>query len=799
MRLAKLFLIFALLCALQLLPGHAAPSVITPKPSASESVAPAPSPHPTPTPIGLPVIVDEGQSTLASLAQIQNGLNPDPVSVSVRESLAALTNDIDLRVADQAKFSAGQASIESINRSQSAWGELRDSLATLSRDLGRRATALDKTLAQLNQYSAVWQSTAEAIRKAQTPPEVSQRLDSVIAKVRETHQAVENARADILGLQDRVLEQSDRVQSALESLQQFAADATKRLFVRDSLPIWNPEFISQSRWSQENRESFSSDLALLRNYVFERPGAFLIHGVVFLLLFFAMHWLRRRVASWTEQEPRLQRAAPVFEVPLATAIALSFLFASFIYPQAPRALQALLGAIGLLPVVIILRRLLEPALFPVLYAFVVFYLVDRMRILFDAQPLLARASLLFEAAAGCLFVLWLLRKRPLPGSSDRETRAFVRTFRAALRILPIAFLAAFLTNALGYVNLANFIATAILHCAYAAFLLYALVRILEGLTIIALETRPLALFKAVKRNRVMLQRRIDAVVQVAAFLWWLSIALRSLALRDAVMQQINTVLNATFSLGSISISLGRILAFVVAIVGSFLLSRFLRFVLEEDVYSHLRLPQGVSYAASTLLHYVLIVLGFFIALGALGFDLTKFTILAGAFSVGVGFGLQNIINNFVSGLILLFERPIKVGDVIQVETAIGEVKRIGIRASVIRTGEGSEVIVPNGTLISGQVTNWTLSGRERVIEIQVSVARTSDSEVITNLLVRAAESNPAILKQPAPKAFVTNLSAAAMTFALRAWTDRYENWVQVRGDLSIAVNAALIREQILLT
>ncbi len=742
--------------------------------------------------------MEEAQSTLGALAQLQNGLNPDPASVSARENLSTLTRDIDRRATDQAKLSSEQASIDAINRSQAAWGELQDNLATLNRDLARRATTLDADLAQLNQYSAVWEATAEATRKAQTPPEVLQRVDSVIAKVHETKQVVENARADILGLQSRVLEQSDRVRAALETLQQFAADAAKRLFVRDSLPIWNPEFIAQSRWSEENRESFSSDLAFLRAYVVDRPGAFLVHGALFVLLFFTMRWLRRRVSAWTEQEPRLRRAAPVFDVPLAAAIALSFLFVSFIYPQAPPPLMAILGAIGLLPVVIILRRLLEPALFPVLYAFVAFYFVDRIRMLLSPHPLLARSTLLFEAAAGCLFILWVLRHSAPPGSRERETRAFARTFRAALTVLAIGFLTAFLANALGYVNFANFVMTAILHCAYAAFLLYAVVRILEGFTIIALETRPLALFKAVKRYREVLQRRIGAVVQAAVFLWWLSIALRSFALREAVLQQLDTVLNATFSLGSISISLGRILAFVIAIVGSFLISRFVRFILEEDIYSHLRLPQGVSYAVSTLLHYVLIVFGFFVALGALGFDLTKFTILAGAFSVGVGFGLQNIINNFVSGVILLFERPIKVGDVIQVETAIGEVQRIGIRASIIRTTEGSEVIVPNGTLISGQVTNWTLSGRERVIEIQVSVARTSDSGVVTNLLVRAAANHSAILKQPAPKAFVTNLSGAAMTFVLRAWTDRYENWAQVRGDLSIAVNAALMREQIAL-
>jgi potassium-dependent mechanosensitive channel len=128
-----------------------------------------------------------------------------------------------------------------------------------------------------------------------------------------------------------------------------------------------------------------------------------------------------------------------------------------------------------------------------------------------------------------------------------------------------------------------------------------------------------------------------------------------------------------------------------------------------------------------MVHYSLLLLGFFVGLAVLGVDLTKVTILAGAFSVGVGFGLQTVINNFVCGLILLFERPIKIGDIIQIDTDIGEVRRIGIRACVIRTMNGSEVIVPNGTIIANKVTNWTFSDRYRAIEVPVTVGTRRDS------------------------------------------------------------------------
>jgi potassium-dependent mechanosensitive channel len=241
-----------------------------------------------------------------------------------------------------------------------------------------------------------------------------------------------------------------------------------------------------------------------------------------------------------------------------------------------------------------------------------------------------------------------------------------------------------------------------------------------------------------------------------------------------------------------------VLAFLIAIWASVLVSRFVRFVLEEDVYHRLFLERGIPYAISTVLHYAILLVGFFIALGALGIDLTKITILAGAFSVGIGFGLQNVINNFVSGLILLFERPIKIGDIIEVSGNVGEVRRIGIRASIIRTADGSEVIVPNGSLISGQVTNWTLSDRGRAVEVSVSVAANSNLHRLAELLKNIAADHPDVAKEPAPRVNVTNMTASAVTLQLRVWTERTESWAEVRSDLSLAINETLAREKIVL-
>jgi potassium efflux system protein len=133
--------------------------------------------------------------------------------------------------------------------------------------------------------------------------------------------------------------------------------------------------------------------------------------------------------------------------------------------------------------------------------------------------------------------------------------------------------------------------------------------------------------------------------------------------------------------------------------------------------------------------------------------------------------LQTVINNSVCGLILLFERPIKVGDVVQVDTDIGEVRRIGIRACVIRTAEGAEIIVPNGTLISiisNKVTNWAYSDRYRAVEVPISVARGVDPQRVLELLKSVAANHPSIAKEPAPQAYIVNFAPGAVSLQLHS-------------------------------
>jgi potassium-dependent mechanosensitive channel len=190
-------------------------------------------------------------------------------------------------------------------------------------------------------------------------------------------------------------------------------------------------------------------------------------------------------------------------------------------------------------------------------------------------------------------------------------------------------------------------------------------------------------------------------------------------------------------------------------------------------------------------YYVLLLLVAIVTLAEAGVELNKFTVLTGALGVGLGFGLQNVVNNFVSGLILLFERPIHLGDTIEIGGLSGTVRRIGARSSTILTFQGAEVIVPNSNLLANQVINWTLSSQWRRVDVPIHVAYGTDPELLLRLLVEVAESNPGVLRQRPPTAFFLGFGDSALNFELRFWSAHQDAWFQLQSEVAIAVVKAL--------
>ena len=376
-----------------------------------------------------------------------------------------------------------------------------------------------------------------------------------------------------------------------------------------------------------------------------------------------------------------------------------------------------------------------------------------------------------------------LRRPPAPAVESERWRAT----RVVATLLLVLFAAALAAAILGYLRLGRLIASGVLGSVFLALVLRPIVRVITGLVALALRIWPVRLLRMIEHHRDLLERRIHGLLVWLAFAFWVTRALDYVGLLGPAWMLGQSLLGAKLERGALSISVEDILAFVLTLWLAYLLSAFLRFVLEEDVYPRAGLARGLSYALSSLLNYVLLTLGFLAGLAVLGLDLTKVTIMASAFSVGIGFGLQSVVNNFVSGLILLFERPIHVGDTIEAGEITATVRRIGIRSSVVRTWQGAEIIVPNAQLVTERVTNWTLSDRHRLIQLPVGVSYSAHPKKVMEMLETVAQAHPQVLGQPAPRAFFTGFGDSSINFELRAWTDQFDQWFQIRSELAAAV------------
>lgn len=248
-----------------------------------------------------------------------------------------------------------------------------------------------------------------------------------------------------------------------------------------------------------------------------------------------------------------------------------------------------------------------------------------------------------------------------------------------------------------------------------------------------------------------------------------------------------------FLIGSLNVIPARIVVAILMFSVLLAVSGWIRKSMEYRWLVGSRMERGTREALVTISGYLGVAISILVALSVAGVQFTNLAIIAGALSVGIGFGLQNIVNNFVSGLILLFERPVKTGDWIMVGNTEGYVKRISIRSTLIQTFDRADVIVPNSELISGQVTNWMLYDPRGRVKVPIGVAYGSDTQQVKNILLRIAVEQPKVITDGSvtePKVLFMGFGDSSLNFELRAFIQNIDERLQVVSDINFAIDAA---------
>ncbi len=720
------------------------------------------------------------------LQNINKQSEPIPDIEKIREMLPEVKAEINRSFTETMIIINQQPMISVLQTQQQQWQKIKLNNTGWLSLLAKRSIALQASLNRLSELQKIWSMTLEAAKTAPQP--VLQQIKKILSALHEAQKPLNAQLTTMLDLESRVAEEVEKCDTVLARITQARKKAVGGIFVRNSLPITSTELWTDALTALPGRirnitAAYREDIIRYIQDPYERMP---LHAGIFTVLMLLFLSARHHVRKWSTAGEAISSDIKVFDHPIAAALAITLLIVTSPHWPVTYPVKGMFKVLSIAPIIILIRPIVGAKMVTGLYMLGLLFALDTVREVFSGEPLILQVLLLLESLAGIAVLIWFLRNlRLLHGEAAGLSRLRVLETGSGLFIL-ILFIG-LSAAATGYTRLALLLTPGIIFGGAVAVALYAAVRIVSGTLDFAFHVWPLRTLWMVRHHRKLIEKRIYRFIILAAIIGWFGRFLNNFGFLEQTLSFGKSIFTAKLERGSISISPGDVLAFLFTVWVAYLLSAFIRFILKEDVYPRLMITVGRSYAVSSLLHYVIIALGFVAAIGMLGVDLSKVTVLAGAFGVGIGFGLQNVVNNFVSGLILLLERPIYVGDTVEVGELLGKVRRIGIRASVVHTRQGADIIVPNSQLISDKVTNWTLSDQRRRIDLPVGVSYGAVPKDVITVLEKVANGHRHVLPDPPPQGLFTGFGDSSINFELRAWTDQFDDWPQIRSELAVAV------------
>jgi len=657
--------------------------------------------------------------------------------------------------------------------------QARSSVAALLRDYDR---ALDN--AEEEQRS--WEALLQLAHERAAPATLVTRIESIRKGIEGYADRLREARDESLTVLDRATTLMVRINAVGDEVSRRRAEMHSAEMESVRRPLWVTRPMALADAAKAQGAMLRSNAYLVERYVDENTSTIIgLFAGTFAFVWLVLRASRRMGAPPDWGVSATTSLARVMARPTLSAATLATL-ALYFAPLAPQAVYHLIGFILPLPIAYLAARGFASPVRLTVYTLAAALSLFAIRSYIELLPLLGRVVVIGEcfAVAAALLIDWRRggMGRLLPGLPTKF-------LRFATWALVVALLGAAVGEMVGEIGVSRTLRTTVVAGLGLALIAATAVEILQGVYCAALRVTGGSLLLSARDRPAATLAFLRRVTIVIATTVWLVTFLNAAGMLDAVQALGTRIIATKFEIGSAVISLSSIvLAFAIA-VGTWLTIITSRFVLEAEILPRLRPSPGVGYMVSALLRYGVGLLGFLLIVSALGIDITKITVIVGALGIGIGFGLQNVVNNFVSGLILLFERPVKIGDTVVLDTLTGTIRHIGIRATTIRTFDGAEVIVPNADLISKQLANWTLSDRQRRAEVAVGVSYGSDVDTVRTILLEAVREHPAVLAQPKPFAWFVGFGDSSLDFKVYGWVADADTVSQVSSELRAAILA----------
>lgn len=731
----------------------------------------------------------------SDIRSIHKTLVPDSVLLEESTKLDTFLLNFELFQKELAESDTGKTDQTKLENHLYLWNSEKSKLSGIQGNLNSIKDKLNEQKESIDEILNVWQLSKEAMTKEEDLPEnILQMVNNFLKNAGYIKDTI-NQKNEV------VFTQLERVTSTNIIIDEHLSDIQIKLKMVTgiSLTTKGPSLFKVI-FGQTEKEKLVGNMTsnLKRNFipvsdfVSNNITRVIIHLLIFIFLLVTLIVVRKNLnfSKYRKMDKHLiSDALTLLTRPLAISLLITLILTFFIYSDPPIAFKVITFVLLLIPIMILLPALTIKEMNIYIYSLGFIFLLMNIMDLTIYGSLLDNLIRIVIALILLFGLSKLLRTEILNKIFFREFSK--KLFNGFFILLSILLIISILAIVVGYYLFGEFIIDGVIWSLYCFLLFYAGYNVAAGFTELLIHSGSLQRFNVIQKYHDQISKWLISALYLATILFLFYVILLIFEIKEPVIKVVISIWEFGFIIGNFNFSLGNVIIFFFTLWVAILISRITRAVLEEDVLNKMKLKRGVPRTISMMVRYTLITIGFLVAVAAAGMELKNLTIIFGALGVGIGFGLQDIINNFISGLILLFERPIQIGDTIQVGELWGNVKQIGIRSSVIRTFSGSEVIVPNGMLISREVTNWTLSDQKRRLEIEVGVAYGTDMENVLEILKKCASDHEQVLDDPAPSAWFTGFGESSLDFKLVFWFGSFDGGLAVKSEVAVTVNKAL--------
>lgn len=686
-------------------------------------------------------------------------------------------------------------SIRHLQNKQVFWQFQSDILAEKENALSSQIANLELHKSSVDGILRTWEATYARAQREERDTTILLNVEELLKQCYGLRKDIIIKRSELLHLQSLYLNKGLDLSNYLKEIDKAINLQQSEVLVRHQNSIFQLNISDRSNTAILPPLKNFINLEVKQLFYYLQRNIFSILFQLFLLA--VLVFIFKQVKETENQTPNLNSDNNVFRIIVQQHFNLAFIVGIFlsivIFRNQPILFRDLSRLIISIPLLILVRHVLPGRLYMLNIWLFAMLFVQVFMYAFPPNHLIYRLSISIIAITEFLILYGILKYF----NSNKIPHKPLEKLIWAILLLHMGFvITGFMGVVIGATVLAEWAINQTLLNAFSCVLIYTLVLILKGVINISLQHKAVVKLNFINRFGEQIKAKSELILNSGGVVLLVYVMLRNMRVERIVIESISAFLKNEISLGSITFSLGGIILFFLVIWLSIIISRIIQTILEKDVLSKLNMAKGLPHTIAMMVRYTIITLGAFIAVSAAGLPLQNLSILLGAFGVGIGFGLQNIFNNLVSGLILLFERPIQIGDTIEVGELIGNVKSIGIRSSNVRTFDGAEVIVPNGQLISSEVVNWTLSDQTRRIEVLAGVAYGSDPHRVKELLLSQLKKHPDIIKNPEPSVYFNSMGESSLDFRLLFWTANIGEWLRIQSEVTFMVHDILKTEGI---